>query len=106
MSDQIVFSLTVIRTSNGFMIEDGKGDYIHDHNQDNCFDTMSEVYDVIHNHFCREKQKLKTYSVRVAANMTIYVEALSEVDAHIKALEVANEIEADWQHDYTEEVKE
>jgi hypothetical protein len=102
MTDQTIFKLSVIRTSNGFMIEDGDGDYYHDHNQDNCFDSLSEVYDVIHNHFRREKQKLKTYSVRVSANMIIHVEASSEVEAHVQALEIANKIEPDWAVDFSE----
>jgi hypothetical protein len=45
-----VMKLSVIITMNGYMVEDDAGDYIHDTNGDNLFDTYAEAEDLMHTH--------------------------------------------------------
>ena len=42
--------LTVIKTNDGYMVEDDTGDYIHDINGDNLFDTYVEAEDLMNTH--------------------------------------------------------
>jgi hypothetical protein len=42
--------LQVIKTNDGYMVEDDTGDYIHDINDNNLFDTHSEAEDLMHTH--------------------------------------------------------
>jgi len=42
--------LSVIITMNGYMVEDDVGDYIHDINGNNLFDTYTEAEDLMHTH--------------------------------------------------------
>jgi len=42
--------LSVIITMNGYMVEDDAGDYIHDINGDNLFDTYAEAEDLMNQH--------------------------------------------------------
>jgi len=42
--------LSVIITMNGYMVEDDAGDYIHDINGDNLFNTHAEAEDLMHTH--------------------------------------------------------
>ena len=42
--------LKVIKTSNGYMVEDDAGDYVCDPSGDNLFDTYAEAEDLMHTH--------------------------------------------------------
>lgn len=42
--------MKVIKTNDGYMIEDANGDYIHDTNGDNLFDTHAQAQDVLDAH--------------------------------------------------------
>ena len=42
--------LQVIKTNDGYMVEDDTGDYIHDINGDNLFDTYVEAEDLMNTH--------------------------------------------------------
>jgi hypothetical protein len=39
--------MKVIKTNDGYMIEDANGDYIHDTNGDNLFDTYAQAQALI-----------------------------------------------------------
>jgi hypothetical protein len=42
--------LQVIKTNDGYMVQDNTGDYVCDTNGDNLFDTHSEAEDLMHTH--------------------------------------------------------
>jgi len=42
--------LQVIKTNDGYMVQDDMGDYVCNTNGDNLFDTHSEAEDLMHTH--------------------------------------------------------